>query len=238
MNHVRRPVPQQSFLFRLVAFFSRHQLSYLLRNSRHRRLLQLLFVFVAGATALGIISILAFMTNLPLLFPQLGPSAFILFYTPMSEQSSPRNVLLSHLLGVGIGLLSLWLCAQAFPGVHLTDSSVLNWQREIVVACSMGLACLLMVIFKCVHPPAAASALIASLGYLNSPEHVLGIVAAVVLLLFAALFFNRVIGGLPYPLWKFDAKVARHFGEMAGIPANEITFWRQAAMKTFQSRRS
>ncbi len=113
-----------------------------------------------------------------------------------------------------------------------------NWQREVVVACSMGLACFLMVLCKCVHPPAAASALIASLGYLESPEHVLGIAAAVVLLLPEALFFNRVIGGLPYPVWQFDAKVARHFGEMAGIPANEITFWRQAAMQTFQSRRS
>jgi CBS-domain-containing membrane protein len=238
MTQVRRPVPQQSRLFRLVAFFSRRQLSYLLRNSQHRRLLQLSFVFVAGATALAIISILAFMTNLPLLFPQLGPSAFILFYTPMSEQASPRNVLLSHLLGVGIGLLSLWICSLAFPDMHLTDSHVLNWQREIVVACSMGLACLLMVIFKCVHPPAAASALIAALGYLEGPEHVIGIAAAVVLLLLAALFFNRIIGGLPYPVWRFDAKVARNFGEMAGIPANEITFWRQAAMKTFQSRRS
>lgn len=238
MNHVRRPVPQQSFLFRLVAFFSRRQLSYLLCNSKHSRFLQLLFVFGAGATALGIISILAFMTSLPLLFPQLGPSAFILFYTPMSEQASPRNVLLSHLLGVGTGLLSLWLCAQVFPDVLLTDSSVLNWQREIVVASSMGLTCLLMILFKCVHPPAAASALIASLGYLVSAEHVIGIAAAVILLLLAALFFNRIIGGLPYPLWRFDPKVSRHFGEMAGIPANEITFWRQTAMKTFQSRRS
>lgn len=128
-------------------------------------------------------------------FPQLGPSAFILFYTPMSEQASPRNVFLSHLLGVGIGLLSLWLCSLAFPDMHLIDSHVLNWQREIVVACSMGLACLLMVVFKCVHPPAAASALIAALGYFEGPEHVIGIVAAVVLLLLAALFFNRFIGG-------------------------------------------
>ncbi len=93
-------------------------------------------------------------------------------------------------------------------------------------------------LFKCIHPPAAALALIASLGYLEGPEHVLWVAAAVVLLLLAALFFNRIIGGLPYPLWYFDSKVARHFGEMAGIPVNEITLCRQAPMKTFQSRRS
>lgn len=237
MTATRRP-PQQSFFYRLVSFFARRQLSYLLHNSRHRRLFFLLFVFIAGTTALAIISVLASVTRLPLLFPQLGPSAFILFYTPMSEQASPRNVLLSHFLGVGVGLLCLWLMAQFYPNVHLIDSSVINWQRELVVACSVGLVCLLMAVAKCVHAPAVASALIAALGFFESPLHLFGILAAVVLLLLAALFFNRVIGGLPYPLWRFNARVARNFGEMAGIPANEITFWRQASMKTFQQRRS
>jgi CBS domain-containing membrane protein len=232
------PPPQKSFFYRLVSFFARHQLSYLLHNSRHRRWLFLLFVFTAGATALAIISVLASVTRLPLLFPQLGPSAFILFYTPMSEQASPRNVLLSHFMAVAIGLLCLWLTAQVFPQEHLIDSTVLNWQREIVVASSVGLVCLLMAVFNCVHPPAVASALIASLGFFEGPIQVFGIVAAVVLLLLAALFFNRVIGGLPCPFWRFNARIARNFGEMAGIPANEINFWRQATKRSFQRRRS
>jgi hypothetical protein len=37
-------------------------------------------------------------------------------------------------------------------------------------------------------------------------------------------------------LWRADLKVARHFGEMAGINEDETTFWRQLATKTFQRR--
>jgi hypothetical protein len=85
MKKAQSSVPQQSILFRLVAFFSRKQLWYLIRKEGQSRLLISIFVFVAGATALAIISILAYITELPLLFPQLGPSAYILFYTPMSD---------------------------------------------------------------------------------------------------------------------------------------------------------
>jgi hypothetical protein len=64
----------------------------------------------------------------------------------------------------------------------------------------------------------------------------MGIIAAVNLIVVAAIIFNRVLGGLPYPLWRSDAKIARNFGEMAGITEGETTFWRQLATKTFQRR--
>ncbi len=228
--------PQQSRLYRLILTITRHQLSYVLQNSRHRRFLFLFFLFFAGGTALAILSVMASLTRLPLLFPQLGPSAFILFYTPMSEQASPRNVLLAHFMAVATGLLCLWLMAGLFPLEFLGAGSAFNWQREVVVACSVGLACLLMAVANCVHPPAVSSALIAALGYFETPLHLLGIGSAVVLLLLWAVFFNRLVGGLPYPLWRFDAAAARNFGELAGVPARELNFWRLAAMKGFQRR--
>ena len=228
--------PQNSLLFKVVGFFTRRQLWYLIRNSHHARWLVIAFVFFAGGTALGIITVLAYLTSLPLLFPQLGPSAFILFYTPMAEAASPRNIVFSHTLAVICGLLSLWIIALIYPDSNLHDPSILNGQRVLAIALSMGVSCMLMVVLNCVHPPAAASAVIAALGYLENPVQVIGIEVAVILLLVEAFFFNRVIGGLPYPVWGYDPKVARNFGEMAGIPANEITFWRQTAMKTFQRR--
>jgi hypothetical protein len=74
------------------------------------------------------------------------------------------------------------------------------------------------------------------MGYLQTVEQVLGIIAAVILIVLAAIIFNRIIGGLPYPLWRADPKVARNFGEMAGITQGETTFWRQLAAKNFQRR--
>jgi CBS-domain-containing membrane protein len=139
-------------------------------------------------------------------------------------------------MSVFAGLMFLRLFAALYPGDHLFDPAVMNGHRIVVIALSMGFSCVAMVLLKCVHPPAAASALIAAMGYLVNLEQVLGIIAAVNLIVLTAIVFNRIIGGLPYPLWRADLKVARHFGEMAGINEDETTFWRQLATKTFQRR--
>ncbi|MBW1716072.1 MAG: hypothetical protein JRJ77_09640, partial [Deltaproteobacteria bacterium] len=59
---------------------------------------------------------------------------------------------------------------------------------------------------------------------------------AVILLVLEAIFFNRIIGGLPYPIWRADPNVARNYGVLAGIPETETTFWQQLAAKIFQRR--
>jgi hypothetical protein len=76
------------------------------------------------------------------------------------------------------------------------------------------------------------------MGFLNSMDQVLGVIGAMTLLVLEAILFNRIIGGLPYPLWRADPKIARNFGAMAGIPESETTFWRQLATKTLQRRGS
>ena len=228
--------PQKTLFFRVVAFFSRLQLWYLIRKLDNPRVLLLLFIFIAGAVALGTISIIAYLTRLPLLFPQLGPSAFILFHTPMSVTASPRNVLLSHTLAVVSGLFALWLVGWIYPQAGLSDPFVLNWYRILVIALTMGVSGVMMEGIKCIHPPAAASALIAAMGFLNSPAQVLGVIGAMILLVLEAILFNRIIGGLPYPFWRADPKVARHYGALAGIPDSETTFWRRLAAKTLQKR--
>ncbi len=228
--------PRGSLLFRVVAFFSRLQLGYLLRSVSNPRFLVVIFVFVAGTIALGIITMAAYLTDLPLLFPPLGPSAFILFHTPMSMRASPRNVMLSHTMAVAAGLVSLGFVEMFWPGADLSDPSVMNWYRVMVIALSMGLIAVLMVTVRCVHPPGAASALIAAMGYLSNPVQALGLLAAVTLLILEAFLFNRIIGGLPYPVWRADPRISRSYGVLAGIPEPSANFWQQMATKIFQQR--
>ncbi|MDY6842634.1 MAG: HPP family protein [Thermodesulfobacteriota bacterium] len=228
--------PQNSLLFSVVAFFSRLQFRYFFQTMGNRRFLVVIFVFTAGATALGIITIAAYATDLPLLFPPLGPSAFILFHTPLSESASPRNVILSHTFAIISGLFSLYTVGKIFPEADLLDPSVMNLYRVIVIALSMGLIGVIMICLRCVHPPAAASALIATMGYLDSTTKIFGFLGAVVLLVFNAFFFNRLLGGLPYPAWRSDLKVSRNYSGLSGIPDTHLTFWQHLTAKIFQRR--
>src|SRR5690606_25873086 len=66
-----------------------------------------LFAFVNGVIAIALMSIAALATGAPLIFPSLGPTAFLLFYTPMTPAASPRNTLAGHAIGAAAGYLAL-----------------------------------------------------------------------------------------------------------------------------------
>ena len=228
--------PQHSPLFRAIAFLSRLQLAYLFRNTANPQIPVVGFVFTAGAAALATITIAAYLTELPLLFPPLGPTAFILFYTPMAVAASPRSAIMAHTMAVVAGTTSLWLVELAFPHGNLSDPASMNWHRVVAIAMSMGLTGAGMILLRCVHPPAAASALIAAMGYLGNATQIIGLPAAVVLLVLEAFLFNRLLGGLPYPVWRADTRISRMYGALAGIPDDRTSFWHQLTGTIFQRR--
>ena len=57
-----------------------------------------------------------------------------------------------------------------------------------------------MILFNVVHPPAAATTLIISLGIVATPLHLLIIELAVVVLALQAIVMNR-LAGVDYPIW-------------------------------------
>jgi hypothetical protein len=57
-----------------------------------------------------------------------------------------------------------------------------------------------MILFRVVHPPAGATTLIISLGFITAPAHLCVIEAAVALMALQALAVNR-LAGIDYPLW-------------------------------------
>ena len=52
-------------------------------------------------------ALVAFVTGEPFVFPSLGPTAFLLFYTPLLPASSPRNTIGGHAIGAAAGYLAL-----------------------------------------------------------------------------------------------------------------------------------
>lgn len=157
-----------------------------------------LFAFLNGLLSIGIMSALALVTGSPFIFPSLGPTAFLFFYTPTAPTASPRNTIIGHLIGVLAGYFSLVVTGLTQAGPALTVG--VTWPRVIAAALSLGLTAGLMVLLRSPHPPAGATTLIVSLGLLTTPSKLVILMIAVVLLTVQAFVINRA-AGIPYPLW-------------------------------------
>ena len=157
-----------------------------------------LFSFINGCISIGLMSVLALITRSPFIFPSLGPTAFLFFYTPRAPAASPRNTLVGHAIGVLAGYFSLVITGLTAAGPALAVG--VSWPRVIAAALSLGLTAGLMVLFKSPHPPAGATTLIISLGILTKPWQLVLLMIAVVLLTVQAFIINR-LAGIPYPLW-------------------------------------
>ena len=225
--------PQGTLLFRLICFFSRLQLRYLLPRLQHPERIVRLFVFIEASLALAVLSAAAYYTQFPLLFPPLGPSAFILFRMPMSAAAAPRTILLSHLSGLLAGFIALYLGTLFFPSQVSADPGIVSASSIVVLSLAMGLSSLAMIWLECNHPPATATALIVAMGYITSFIQFIGFIVAVVLLITLAFFFNRVLGGLPYSYWRHDPDVSSHYGTLAGISNRRKGYWQQLSSKMF-----
>jgi CBS domain-containing membrane protein len=164
-----------------------------------------LFSFINGCISIGLMAALAVITQSPFIFPSLGPTAFLFFYTPTQASASPRNTIIGHAVGVVAGYLSLVVTGLTLAGPALVVG--VSWSRVIAAGLSLGLTAGVMVLLRSPHPPAGATTLIISLGILTKPWQLFLLMVAVVLLTLQALVINR-LAGIDYPLWSPRQKLA------------------------------
>lgn len=168
-------------------------------TARHNKTLVLgLFAFVNGLIAIGIMAFVAYATGQPFVFPSLGPTAFLLFYTPLQATASPRNAIGGHAIGAAAGYLALVVFGLRHDPPALATS--VTAARVGAAALSLGLTSGAMVWARVPHPPAGATTLIVSLGILREPDQLLVLMVAVALLVVQGFVINR-LAGIPYPVW-------------------------------------
>ncbi|MGZ8947623.1 MAG: HPP family protein, partial [Methylococcaceae bacterium] len=135
----------------------------------------------------------------PIIVASMGASAVILFITPNSPLAQPWPLVGGQLISAIIGVV----CAQVFT--HTVFAS----------ACAVGGSVLVMLLFRCLHPPGAATALtpvmagdpITTLGY----GFVLMPVALnVTIILIMAIAINRWILRYEYPSVIHQAEGKKH----------------------------
>jgi len=156
------------------------------------------FMFVNGFITIGSLALLAMFTHTPFIFPSLGPTAFLFFFSPTLPTASPRNTVYGHAIGILCGyaaLLATGLTA-APPAIQVGVDPM----RILAAALSLALTGAVMILLKAAHPPAGATTLIISLGIVTRPVYLVVIEVAVILLTAQAFLINR-LAGIDYPIW-------------------------------------
>src|SRR5499425_2784359 len=163
-----------------------------------KRIVWAVFVFVNGFITCAILASMAMIWKTTFMFPSLGPTAFMLFFNPTSTAASPRNVVLGHAIGILCGYGALWLTGLQ----HAAPATVtgVDDPRIIAAAVSLAVTGAFMILLNVVHPPAAATTLIISLGIITTPIHLCIIELAVAVMALQAIVVNR-LAGVNYPIW-------------------------------------
>ena len=163
------------------------------------RVVWAVYVCINGFITIGLLALLALVTGSPFVFPSLGPTAYLFFFSPVAESSSPRNTILGHGIGLICGYAAFLLTVASSPpfGMH----PGVHGPRVLAAALSLSATGALMALFRVSHPPAGATTLIVSLGIISQPKELVIIEVAVILLTVQAFAINR-LAGIPYPLWR------------------------------------
>ena len=176
---------------------TRLRLPFLLRHLPPK-LVWSIYVCVNGFVTIAALALLGEVTHNPFVFPSLGPTAYLVFFSPLKESSSPKNAIFGHAIGLLCGYGAFWI-----TGMHVFAQPTANgiyWPRVFAAALALAGTGMLMVAFSVSHPPAGATTLIVALGILSKPEYLVIIEIAVILLILQAWALNH-LAGLDYPIW-------------------------------------
>lgn len=154
---------------------------------------------IHGGLAILVITFAARLTDCPLIFPALGPSAFIMFATPLSSAAAPRNVIVGHFAAMASGF-GVWHLVSYLAGASVTLETG-GWPLLCSVSLAMAVGCLLLVRLSCPHASALGSSIIVALGGVPHWPELLYMALAVTIITFLAVVMNRA-ASLPVPLWR------------------------------------
>lgn len=155
------------------------------------------YVLAATTLSIAVVGVAAVLTHSPMVFPSLGPTAFMLFAAPLIVEASPRNVFCGHLVGVlcGVGALAAFGLLQVAP-----DLEDITWRRLGALTVALAVSIAVMMLLDIQHAPAIATTLIVALGLIRGPARLGMVMLAVLTLIVLAAVINR-LHGVRTPLW-------------------------------------
>ena len=128
----------------------------------------------------------------PWLFAGLGPTVLMLATNPGHETTRFRAVVISHLAAIGCAYLAL-LMVNALGATAVVTRATVPMPRVWASAVSLAMLAVLLPQLKAYHPPAAATALLVTLGaYRMTGKTPLALMAGVFVVAAVAELLQRI----------------------------------------------
>ena len=142
---------------------------------------------ISGISAAIVIGILAFLTletsaGVWLMF-SFGATVFIVFVLYELETAQPKNIFFGHLISIIVGILFNETIGLSFYSLGL----------------SVGVAVILMVYFKVMHPPAASNPLVALIMDLSFDYILFPVIVGTIIIILLSILINKIILKRKYP---------------------------------------
>ena len=142
---------------------------------------------VSGISAAIVISILGFFTletsaGVWLMF-SFGATVFIVFVLYDLETAQPKNIFFGHLISIIVGIIFNETIGLSFYSLGL----------------SVGVAVILMVYFKVMHPPAASNPLVALFMDLSFDYILFPVIVGTIVIILSSILINKIILKRKYP---------------------------------------
>ena len=166
------------------------------RRFGHTRVLGA-YLLVTAFISFGTLAVFAALIQQPFVFPSLGATAFVFYFSSQSLQAAPRNVFCGQLIGVLAGVFALLVFGLFTAGPDLTGVS---WPRVGALTLALCLTLSLMVWLHVPHAPAGATTLIVAAWLITAPGQLAVLLLAVLVMIGQAILINRALG-VPFPLW-------------------------------------
>jgi len=142
---------------------------------------------VSGVSAAIVISILAFFTletsaGVWLMF-SFGATVFLVFVLYDLETAQPKNIFFGHLIAIIVGIIFNETIGLSFYSLGL----------------SVGVAVILMVYFKVMHPPAASNPLVALFMDLSFDYILFPVIVGTIVIILSSILINKIVLKRKYP---------------------------------------
>jgi CBS-domain-containing membrane protein len=140
---------------------------------------------------MAIVGIIGVLTGRPLLFPSLGPTAYLQAENPGNPAARFYNTVVGHMAGLVSGFFAVALF-NAWNSPTIFKDHVLSPDRAAASALALGLTLLFGLLLKASHPPAGATTLLVSLGGFKTLEDAIMVVIGVLIVAVAGELARRM----------------------------------------------